>query len=79
MQQTKQTKDKEVGRIQVWEGQDIVVRLVDNERVDIRLWMKSERYTGPTKKGVRFYLFNGIWPQFYELMNQVNQEYEKMA
>jgi hypothetical protein len=48
---------KEIGRISLGENQDFVVNLIDDERLDIRVYVNSERYTGPTKRGVRFYLF----------------------
>jgi hypothetical protein len=65
---------KEIGRISLGENQDLVVNLIDDERLDIRVYVNSGRYTGPTKRGVRFYLFDGIWNKFYEIMEKVNQE-----
>ena len=77
MPQTNQNT-KEIGRIELREGQDLVVSLVDDGRVDIRVFLDSESYKGPTKRGVRFYLFDGIWEKFYQLMGKVNEEYEKL-
>lgn len=78
MQKTKQ-KVKEIGRIPLKEGQDLVVSLVDDERLDIRVWLNSEKYTGPTKRGVRFYIHEGIWEEFYKLMGKVDREYQEIA
>lgn len=77
--QRKQSKEKEIGKVKLTEGQTLVVRLVDDERLDIRIWQESERYTGPTKRGVRFYLFDGIWEKFFEIMQKVNQEFEVIS
>jgi len=74
-----QVKQKEVGRIPLREGEDLVVSLVDNEKLDFRVWMDTERYKGPTKRGVRFYLFDGIWDEFKKLIKTVDKEVEKIA
>ena len=70
---------KEIGRIPIKENQDLIVNLIDKERLDIRVYIKSEAYTGPTKRGIRFFIFDGIWEKFYELMVKVNNKYEEIA
>lgn len=72
---TKQTK--EIAKTKIAENQDLVITLVDNERLDIRVWLRSERYTGPTKQGVRFYIHEGVWEKFFEAMKKVDEEYQK--
>ncbi len=54
MNKTKQTEQKEMGRIKLGDTQDLIVSIVDNERLDIRTWLNTESYKGPTKRGVRF-------------------------
>jgi len=70
---------KEIGRVTLREGEDLILTLVDEEKLDIRVWMDTERYKGPTKRGVRFYLYDGIWPKVFELFKTFNQEFEKIA
>jgi len=70
---------KELGRILLKEGENLVVNLVDNEKLDFRVWMDAEKYKGPTKRGVRFYLFDGNWEEFRKLIKVVNKEVEKLA
>jgi len=74
-----QKEQKEIGRIPLREGEDLVISLVDNEKLDLRVWMDTERYKGPTKRGVRFYLFDGIWEEFKKLIKTVDKEVEKIA
>lgn len=74
-----QRDQKEIGRIPLREGEDLVISLVDNEKLDLRVWMDTERYKGPTKRGVRFYLFDGIWEEFKKLVQKVNKVYEELS
>jgi len=53
--------------------------LVDGEKLDIRVWLNSERYSGPTKRWVRFYIHEGIWKEFYKLMGKADREYQEIA
>jgi len=74
-----QVKQKEIGRIPLREGEDLVISLVDNEKLDLRVWMDTERYKGPTKRGLRFYLFDGNWEEFMKLVQKVNKVYEGLG
>ena len=74
-----QVKQKEIGRIPLREGENLVVNLVDEEKLDIRVWMNTERYKGPTKRGVRFYIFDGNWEEFMKLVQKVNKVYEELS
>ncbi|MBA7665934.1 hypothetical protein ES703_74009 [subsurface metagenome] len=74
-----QVEQKEIGRIPLGEGENLVVNLVDDEKLDFRIWMDTERYKGPTKRGVRFYIFDGNWDEFKKLMETVDREVEKVA
>jgi hypothetical protein len=53
--------------------------LVDDDRLGIRLWMKGGSYEGPTKRGVRFLSFGGVWEEFKKLMSFVDKEYQQMS
>jgi len=74
-----QRDQKEIGRIPLREGEDLVISLVDNEKLDLRVWMDTERYKGPTKRGLRFYLFDGNWEEFMKLVQKVNKVYEELG
>jgi len=73
-----QVKQKEIGRIPLREGENLVVNLVDEEKLDIRVWMNTERYKGPTKRGVRFYIFDGNWEEFRKLIERVDKEIKEL-
>jgi len=70
---------KEIGRVTLREGEDLILTLVDEEKLDIRVWIDTERYKGPTKRGVRFYIYDEIWPKLFELFKAFNQEFEKLG
>ena len=74
----KQPERKEIGRVSLREGEDLILTLVDSEKLDVRVWMDTQRYKGPTKRGVRFYIYDEIWPKVFELFKTFNQEYEKL-
>ena len=50
MNKTKQTEQKEIGRVKLSDVQDLVASLIDNEKLDIRIFVKTDTYTGATKK-----------------------------
>ena len=71
--------EKEIGKINKGEYQgtvtDIVVGIKEyNERigVDIREFVTSERYTGPTKKGLRIPAES--FQQFKEMINSIDEK-----
>ena len=69
MNKIKQAEQKEIGRIKLSDTQDLVASLVDNEKLDLRIFIKTDSYTGATKRGFRFYLFDNNWIEFKELIN----------
>ena len=72
-------EDKEIRRIKLSDTQELVVTLVDDEKIDIRIWVDMDSYKGFTRKGIRLYLFDGNWEQFKELMEKVDREYQELA
>jgi len=72
-------RQREIRRIRLNDNQDIVVSIVDNEKLDIRVFVKSDSYTGPTKRGVRFYLLDDNWTEFKKLIDQVDKAYQAIA
>ena len=75
----KQREQKEIGRIKLSDTQDLVVSIVDNEKLDIRTWVDMDSYKGFTKRGIRLYLFDDNWKKFKEIMQRVDKEYEGIA
>ncbi len=73
------TKPLEVGRIKLSDNQYLVASLVDNEKLDLRIWIDTEKYKGPTKKGLRFYLFDDNWIEFKKLIDKVDKAYEEIT
>ena len=63
---------KEVGRIPVTDYQTLVISLVNNSKLDIRIWIKGSVYEGPTKRGIRFNLYDENWDRFKEIMAKVD-------
>ena len=61
------------------DARDLVACLVDNEKLDLRVWVESNTYKGWTKQGFRLYLFEGNWEEFKNLIDKVDKAYEEIA
>jgi len=73
-------KNIAIGSIPKKDGLDIRATLTEYKNefyVDIREFMKSDEYEGPTKKGVRFHSEN--WDAFFKLIKKLDQEIKKRA
>lgn len=46
--------------------------LVDEQKLDLRVWVDSKKYKGRTKQGFRFYLVGATWDRFKELVNNID-------
>ncbi len=79
MNKTNQTEQKEIGRIKLSDAQDLVASLVDNEKLDLRIFVKSDSYTGATKRGFRFYLFDNNWTEFKKLIDKIDKAYNEIG
>jgi hypothetical protein len=67
-----------VGRIEVRDGTFIRAALVEFRGklyVDLREFVETDRYKGPTKKGMRFNTEN--WPAFRELVETLDAEIKR--
>lgn len=79
IRKARQTKQKEIGRVKLTDTQDFVASLVNDDKLDFRVFVKSDSYTGATKRGLRFYLFDEIWEEFKKLIERVDKAYKKLA
>ena len=79
MNKTKQTEQKEVARIRLSDNQDLVASLIDKEKLDLRIFIKTDNYTGATKRGFRFYLFDNNWIEFKKLINKIGKAYQEIG
>ncbi|MBA7491182.1 hypothetical protein ES702_01727 [subsurface metagenome] len=71
-------KQKEIAKIKLNDTSDLVATIVSDEKLDLRVFISTDNYTGPTKRGVRFYLFDGIWPEFKKLIEKVDKEVREL-
>lgn len=46
----KAQEDKQISRIRLSGSSELVATIVDNEKLDLRIWIDTEEYKGPTKK-----------------------------
>lgn len=74
----KKQKKVEIGKIALSDQQDLVASLIDDEKLDLRIFVNSDSYNGPTKRGVRFYLFDGNWEEFKKLVEKIDRTYEAL-
>ncbi len=79
MNETKQDEQKEIGRIRLSDSQDLIASLIDNEKLDLRIFVKTDSYTGATKRGVRFYLFDNNWTEFKKLIDKIDKAYDELG
>ncbi len=79
MSRINQTEQKEIGRIKLSDSQDLVASLIDNEKLDLRIFVETDSYTGATKKGFRFYLFDNNWMEFKKLIDRVDRAYSEIS
>ena len=73
-----QSEQIEIGKIEVKDGTYIRAALSEwkgNLYADLREFVESEKFTGPTKKGIRFHCEN--WAKFMELIQQLDAEVKK--
>jgi len=75
----KAKRKKEIGRIKLSDTQDLVVSIVNDEKLDIRTWVNMDSYKGFTRKGIRLYLFDDNWTEFIKLMKKVDKAYKELA
>jgi len=75
----KQSEKKEIGRIKLSDTQELIASLVDDEKVDLRVFIESKSYTGWTRNGLRFYLFDDNWDEFKKLIDKVDKAYEEIT
>ncbi len=72
-------KQKEITRLKLNATSDLVASIINSEKLDLRVFLHTDNYTGPIKRGVRFYLWDGIWNEFLELIKKVNKEVKELG
>lgn len=75
----KAQEDKQISKVKLNDSSELVATIMGGEKLDLRIWIDTEDYKGPTKRGLRFYLFDGIWEEFKKLVEKVDREYEKLS
>jgi len=53
--------------------------VVGREKLDLGTWVDTDKYKEPTKRRLRFYLFDGNWDDFRRIFSKVDKVYAKMA
>lgn len=54
-----------------------VTKFRDEVYIDLREYIESERYSGPTKKGVRFHV--ECWEDFRQLVEEINKHIQDVS
>lgn len=71
-------QDQVIGSIKKRDDVEIRATLAvfrNEHYIDIREYVESESYTGPTKKGIRFHVEN--WEDFQKLIAQIDDVLKK--
>jgi hypothetical protein len=71
-------RQKEIARVKLNDHSDLVASIIADEKLDLRVFVNTDNYKGPTKRGVRFYLFDGTWPEFMKLVKKVDKEVKEL-
>lgn len=74
----KQTEHEGITRIKLSETQELVASIVNNEKMDFRVCLDTDRYKGWTRNGLRFYLYDDNWPEFKKLIDKVDKVYKEL-
>jgi len=64
--------DKEIGRVKINKGTEIVVRITEyrgEKRIDIRKYITTQKYTGWSKQGISIPLSS--WNDVHKLLEKV--------
>jgi len=72
-------KQKEVARVRLNDHSDLVATIVDNQKLDLRVFVNTDSYQGPTKRDLWLYLFDRICEEFKKLVDKMDHEYQKLA
>lgn len=67
----------EIATIKIGDNADLVIKIINEDFIDIRKYVKSEKYSGPTKQGVRFFLYDDIFSKFMSAMSLVKKNHIK--
>ena len=68
-----------IERIKLSDNQNLVASLIDNEKLDIRIFVKTDNHTGATKRGFRLYLFDNNWIEFKKLIDKIDEAYSEIG
>jgi len=79
MNKEKGTEQKEIVRIKLSDSHDLVAYPGDNEKLDLRIFAKSDSYTVATKRGFRFCLFDNNWTEFKKLIDKIDKAYGEIG
>jgi len=70
---------QKVGKINLLNNEGFIASLVDNEKLDLRIFVKNDSYAGATKRSFRFYLFDNNWTEFKNLINKVDKVHNEIG
>lgn len=68
---------EEVGRVPLGNKEELIVYLIDDERLDFKVCVNFGSYTRMKGRGVTFSL--EVWQKFFELMVKVDLEYQRIV
>jgi hypothetical protein len=54
-----------------------ILKKGENFSIDIREWVETETYTGPTKKGIRFLAGDENWSNFVNIIDDMDEILEQ--
>jgi len=70
-------KREEIGRIRLTDWTSLVVSIVNDEQLDLRLWIDSDDFIGwSSKQGLKVRMFGENWKGLKKLMEKVDKAYE---
>ncbi|MBA7496768.1 hypothetical protein ES702_07377 [subsurface metagenome] len=82
----KQANQKEIGRVKVSDTEELTATLVDDENLDLRIFVKTDSYSRPTRMGFRFNLLHitnpfftfDNWTESKRLVDKIDKVYNQL-
>ncbi len=79
MDKEKETEQKEIVRIKLFDNRHLVAPLIDYGELDLRIFTRTDSHIGAKERGFRFYLFDDNSVEFKKLIDKIDKAYNEIG